>query len=187
MVAHVPMTASPTIDPVHVLRGLEARCRDHAVGLPLQVEIREEWAGIGFRLGSARLVAPLGEVAEILHYPALSRVPGTKPWVKGIANVRGNLLPIMDLQGYLSGEMKPLTRRSRVLVVKYKDVITGLLVDEVLGMKHFPQEDAIKELPVVDAAIRSYLGGAFRQSGERWGVFSLSRLAEDPAFLHAAS
>lgn len=173
-------------NPVEILRELEALCRRNAHPLPSQVEIKEDWVGIGFRLGEHRLVAPLGEVVEILTYPGLSKVPGARDWVRGIANVRGNLLPIMDLGGYLHGRNTVSGRRSRVLVINHKGVFSGLIVDEVLGLKHFLPEEATDELPTEDAALRPYLESSFRSGDELWGVFSMHRLAETPQFLQAA-
>jgi twitching motility protein PilI len=184
--AVIPMKQPTHGDPHALLRELERRCRTHAEGLPLQIDVEEEWLGIGFRLGNATLVAPLGEVTEILHYPSLSRVPGAKSWVKGIANIRGNLLPVMDLQGYLKGEPVTMGPRSRVLVVNYKGVVAGLLVDEVLGLKHFLEEEHTTELPEVDESVVGYLQGAYEQGGFAWGVFSMQRLAENPLFMQVA-
>lgn len=184
--ASVPMSKKTTHrDPLRVLRELERRCRLHAVGLPLQIDERKEWLGIGFRLGDVALVAPLDDVKEILHYPSVSRVPGTKFWVRGIANVRGNLLPIMDLQGYLGGKNAAMDKRSRVLVLNHNGVFTGLVVDEVLGLKHFLEDEQSTDLPPVDGSITPYLESAYQQRGALWGVFNMQRLAENPAFIQA--
>lgn len=173
-------------NPFQMLRELESRCREQAHELPRQIEVKEDWMGIGFRLGDYRLVAPLDEVVEILTYPGMSKVPGSKEWVKGIANVRGNLLPIMDLQGYLKGSSALTNRRSRVLVVNHKGVFTGLIVDEVLGLKHFSPEQRTDETPVKDQALEPFLQSGFEVGSEYWSVFSMHRLAETPQFLQAA-
>ncbi|OYV76014.1 MAG: hypothetical protein B7Z66_10450 [Chromatiales bacterium 21-64-14] len=173
-------------DPFALLVDIERRSRANAAGLPRQTEVKGVWVGIGFRLGAIHLLAPLGEVSEILTYPDLARVPMAKPWVRGIANVRGNLLPIMDLQGYLGGPLMPLGRSSRVLVVQYQGVFAGLLVDEVLGLKHFLKEEQSSALPEVEAALRPYLSYAFRKEEEHWVVFSMYSLAETPQFLQVA-
>lgn len=172
--------------PLERLVQLERLCLEFASGLPQQQQVEEDWLGIGFRLGDLQLVAPLGEVSEILTPPSLSQVPRTRAWVCGIANVRGNLMPIMDLQGYLYDRSASLNRRSRILVVNHNGVYSGLVVDAVLGLRHFRDEQRCDELPGHDARIHEYMVHGFRDGEEHWGVFSMHRLAETPRFLKAA-
>jgi len=172
--------------PLQVLQEIEARCRKFAAGLPQQEEVREEWLGIAFRVGELHLAAPLGEVVELLTFPSMTRVPGAKSWVLGVANVRGNLLPVMDLSGFLYDRATVLTKRSRVLVLKQGGVFAGLLVDEVIGQRHFLEENRLSELPGVDIAVAPYLERAYRHDEENWAVFSMRRLAESPLFMQVA-
>lgn len=172
--------------PLEWLSYLEQLCLDNAHGLPQQEQSDEEWSGIGFRLGNLYLVAPLGEVAEILTPLRLSRVPRTKPWVCGIANVRGNLMPIMDLQAYLHDRPASLNRRSRILVVNHNGVYSGLVVDAVLGLRHFSEDQRCDDLPGDDDGIHEYMTHGFKVDGGHWGVFSMHALAETPKFMKAA-
>jgi twitching motility protein PilI len=180
------MADSSRQTPLQWLAQLERLCLLSAHGLPQQEQTEEEWIGIGFRLGDLYLVAPLGEVAEILTPPRLSKVPRTKPWVCGVANVRGNLMPIMDLQGYLHDRPAVVNRRSRILVVNHNGVYSGLVVDAVLGLRHFREEQRCEELPGDDSSMQQYMTHGFRAGGEHWGVFSMYQLAETPQFLQAA-
>ncbi len=173
--------------PYELLRTIEQRSRERALGLPQQIEVRRTWSGIGFRFGAHHLVAPMGEITEILEYPSLTRVPSALPWVRGIANVRGSLLPIMDLKGFVTGEQTELTRRSRVLVVQRGDLRTGLLVDEVLGMRHFFDEEKLPRVDSLDPALQDFVEGAYRQGEQDWGVFSVDRLVENPRFREVAA
>jgi twitching motility protein PilI len=100
--------------------------------------------------------------------------------------VRGNLMPVMDLQGYLHDKPARLNRRSRILVVNHQGVYSGLVVDAVLGLRHFPDDQRCSELPGDDARIHEYMAHGFRTEGEHWGVFSTHKLAETPQFLKAA-
>jgi Chemotaxis signal transduction protein len=136
--------AQPT--PLALLLDIEHRARKHTGGPTLREQVLDEWVGIEFRLGTLRLAAPLEEVLEILKFPELTKVPRTKPWVRGIANVRGNLLPVMDLQGFLAGRLTAINRDSRVLVISHKVIFAGLLVDQVMGIKRFPKESQIQAL-----------------------------------------
>ncbi len=174
-----------TMDPFRLLLDIEARCRRNALGIPQQIEVRRTWSGIGFRVGGNHLVSRLGEVREILEYPVLTRVPGAQSWVKGIANVRGNLLPIMDLQGFLSGVPAEIGRRTRVLVIRHGDLTAGLVVDEVMGLRHFFEEEWQEAGPDVPG-LDGYLKGGYRQAGALWGVFSMRALAESQEFLYVA-
>jgi twitching motility protein PilI len=180
------MNAKAKQDPIALLRKIERRSLEHAAGLPQQEEVKSTSLAIGFRIGELKMVTPVDEVTELLTYPSLSRVPGTKTWVRGIANVRGNLLPIMDLQDYLTKQPTALTVKSRVLVVNHGGVFSGLLVDEVLGLRHFQDEERKSKLPEVDNFIKSYLSGAYQQDAEEWGIFSMHALAKSPLFLQVA-
>jgi len=180
------MTDFDAKTPLDRLAQLESWCLVYAHGLPQQEQGDEEWLGIGFRLGDLQLVAPLAEVSEILTPPSLSQVPRTKAWVCGIANVRGNLMPIMDLSGYLHDRAAVMGRRSRILVVNHNGVYSGLVVDAVLGLRHFRDEQRCDELPGDDKHIHEYMTQGFRVGNEHWGVFSMHKLAETPQFLEAA-
>lgn len=172
--------------PVELLQEMEQRCRKHAHELPRQIEVRDDWTGVGFRLGRHQLVAPLGEVVEVLTYPGLSKVPGAKNWVKGIANIRGNLLPIMDLQAYLGGHSTVPNRKTRILVTERNDVLSGLVVDEVLGLRHFLVEERIESVETDDDALGPYLSYGFRSGDQQWAVFSMHALIGTPQFLQVA-
>ena len=173
-------------DAFALLRDIEDRCQGCSNGLPRKQETSSEWTGIAFRLAGSSLVVPLGEVVEILEFPPLTPVPMTAPWVRGMANIRGSLLPVIDLGGYLDGSMTKITARTRILVVDHNDVYTGLVVDEVLGMKHFMKDEYVASEVVVEEFLKPYMQNGF-QSGERyWGLFSLHALAEMPQFLQVA-
>ena len=113
------------------------RCRLLAADLPLQETRLQTWSGIGFRMAEHWFVAPMGEVAEVLQEPRLSRIPGVKPWVAGVANLRGRLLPVMDLCGFLGLGLSVVRKQRRVLVLDHEELFAGLLVDEVVGLQHF--------------------------------------------------
>lgn len=174
------------INPVAILRDIEESCRGCAVGLPRKAEVSNEWSGIAFRLDGNSLLVPMNQVVEILDYPVLSAVPLTQPWVRGIANIRGNLLPVIDLNGYLGNEMAQVTDKTRVLVIDYEGLYSGLVVDEVMGLKHFLDEEYTEDGVEVGALLQPYTGYGYRRDGQVWGVFSLFALADSQQFLQAA-
>ncbi len=170
-----------------LLKQIDARSRQRALGLPQKVEVRRTWTGVGFRVGDSRLVVAMNEVNEILRYPNITKVPSAVRWVKGLANIRGNLLPVMDMRGFVENESIRVGKSSRVLVMSHGELSSGLLVDEVYGMRHFFTEEHSKEVPPVSAKLKQYLKGSFVQNEITWGVFSVEKLAQSSEFLNIAA
>ena len=111
--------------PILTLYQLDQRSKAYAHSLPQQLEVKSTWDGIAFKLGEFSLLAPMEQVGEILTINSISRIPGAKEWVRGIANVRGNLLPILDLPGFVFGHVGKMTRKSRVLVMQHQGISAG--------------------------------------------------------------
>ena len=116
----------------------------------------------------------------------LTRVPGAKPWVRGLANVRGHLLPIADLRGYLGGGDAQADRTARVLVANSTEFPVGLVVDEVYGFRRFLLREKVADFQQTAIRAERYLQGAFRRGLEVWPVFSLDRLLQSREFQRAA-
>lgn len=172
--------------PFELLRVMEQRAWSVA-GDQGEATSAREWVGIGFRLADQPFLAPRDEVREIMACPpSLARVPGAKSWVAGLANIRGQLLTVVDLQAYLGGAATRIGRDSRILVVNHRELGTGLLVDEVLGFRRFPESARIDAPEELALRCGRYLSGAFGQAEQPWPVFSLAALTESPGFLRAA-
>jgi twitching motility protein PilI len=174
------------LHPFELLQSLEEQSKATAKGLPQQTETRTMWSGIGFRLGNIEMVAPLTQVNEILHFPNLTLVPGTLPWIKGLANIRGTLLPIVDLQSYLGQPPIQIRQQSRIMIIHQGELDVGLLVDEVVGLRHFDPEDRVTRIRKMDAAIKSHIRGAFQQNEKIWHLFDMTTLIDDPQFYKVA-
>jgi len=170
-----------------VLVELDQKSKLNAAELPANQELQSTWSGIGFRMGEVKYVAPIDEVSEVIDVPHYTIVPGVKFWMKGIANVRGRLLPIMDLGSFLQATGKGRESNRRIIVVDKEDMYSGLLVDEVLGMQHFEVDSYSEEADSCGEFVDPFVGGGYEREGEKWHVFRLFELADDPQFLQASS
>jgi twitching motility protein PilI len=133
-----------------------------------------------------QMLASMEEIVEIINQvPVLTRVPGAKPWVRGVVNFRGNLLPLMDLQQLMNGRPLLIGRQARILVVDQAGTLTGLLVSSLGGRKRFPRAD-FTQLLQTPAAIATFVEGGFMAEGVEWPVFSLARLLAYPDYQSAA-
>ena len=114
-------------------------------------------------------------------------MPGAKPWVQGLANARGHLLPIIDLKVFLGAGAKSVTRESRVLVTNSRELLVGLVVDEVLGFRRFLGHEFQSEAPQMVTRCERYIEGAYERGNELWPVFSMNRLLGSEEFQNAAA
>jgi twitching motility protein PilI len=171
------------MSPLELLYDYERRVHARASSLPRHAETGNRWSGIVFRLGEDLMLAPMEQVAEILDPPQCTRVPGTRSWFMGIANVRGSLLPVTDLHGFAHSGRASNARNSRLLVYNKDGVRAGVRVDDVLGLRQFPLEESGNEQTGVQESLQPYIERTFRQGEQVWPVFSLALFADSRAFL----
>lgn len=147
-----------------------------------------DWQGVAFDIAGERFVAPIGEIAEVITMPAaLTPVPLTKPWLIGIANVRGQLLPLADLAKFLNLNSRiPQQSRRKVLVIHHQTMWFGLLVDNVWNIKKFSAADYLPKTLPNDSPFLPYNHGQFVQNEQHWPIFMPSLLTQDPRFLEAS-
>ena len=168
------------------LAEIAERCRLNSSGLPAQQETVSNWSGVGFSMAGQRHVAAIGDVSEVIPVPDFTAVPGALSWMKGLANLRGRLLPVMDLLIYLNNPSNLGDKKRRLLVVDKHDVYSGLVVDEVWGMQHFPVDVYSKNTPPLIDAVKPFVKGSYQKGGESWLVFDMLQLLDEPRFLKAA-
>lgn len=174
------------ISPISLLKELDSRVRSTAAGLPEQQEIVETWSGIGFRIGDYSFVSPMSEVTELLRVPAFTRLPNVKPWVLGVSNIRGRLIPLIDLNSFFSNETSVPIRNRRILVVEQSDQSDGLVVDGVEGMQYFAIDSFSDQVPEMPVAIQQFVSGHFVKDNRIWSRFNMDRLVEHEKFQDVA-
>jgi twitching motility protein PilI len=174
--------------PYELLRELDRRARTAAQGQPEAVASGAEWVGIAFRLGGEAFLLAREETREVMGYPAsVTRVPGAKSWIRGLSNVRGQLLPVIDVRAFLGSGATTVTRATRVLIANHREIPAGLMVDEVMGFRRFYESEFSTDLPPTLLRCERYLAGAFKRGAEVWPVFSVRTLLESQSFLQAAA
>lgn len=172
--------------PFELLLELERLARAASAARETGADSATEWVGIGFRLGKEQFVTERADIREVLPVPdPITRLPGAKFWMRGIANVRGQLLTVVDLKAFLGAGGSAPDRRSRILVVASREVPTGLIVDEVVGFRRFAADEYREQTPGTVIRCDHYLDGGFQQGSEVWPRFNLMKLLEDEQFLHA--
>ncbi len=167
-----------------MLVDLDHQVRERQPVLPLSREPQKSWSGIGFSLNGFYYVSPIDEIAEILEIPRLTTVPGVHPWVKGLGNVRGRLVPVIDLMQFFYGRMSAVQlKRQRLFLIESNEHVAGVIVDEVLGMQHFLVDSFLPQVRVMDQHIRPFITGGYSVGEKKWPIFSPLLLFKNTEFM----
>lgn len=175
-------------DPFRLLQLLEKRCRAVTQGVEATSE-RREWVGIAFRIGNEMFLSSRGDVREVISVLPTTRVPGTKVWLRGLANLRSQLLPIIDLSRFVGGNEHKHNPQERLLVVNHPKIPAGLIVDEVIGFRRFTEGELFKGKTAKTEydGLNQYVLGTCERSDSAWSVLGLKKLVESAEFLQASA
>ena len=179
-------------DPFEILAEYERKSLAHVAGLPEQLDAPGLWRGVGYRVGKRRLASGFDEVVEIMPLPQVTPVPGAQPWMLGVANIRGSLLPVVDLKQFLEGERTVLHESQRVLIVRQPGGDVAVTIDELFGQRSFNDEQALSaedlsSQQLAEGRYAHFIDRAYSLADVSWGIFSLDRLARTPEFRQAAA
>jgi purine-binding chemotaxis protein CheW len=94
-----------------------------------------------FKLNEDVFGAPLNNVVEVCRSLPVTSLPNSPRWLAGIANLRGNLLSVMDLQAFEDSDIPSAKSKIIVLTDRYKQTSIGLLVDQVIEIAFLPKEN----------------------------------------------
>lgn len=174
-------------EPFALLTEIERRSRHAHSGQP-GGDMANEWVGVGFRIGEEQFVASRDTVREVLMLPdEMTRVPGAQRWLLGIANLRGHLLPLVDVKLLLGSGRTSLRRNTRVISVNHREIPAGLVVDEVLGFRRFGAHEHKDEWPETVVRCDRFLTGAYQRGDELWPVLDVYSFIESNLYLQAAA
>ncbi len=173
--------------PFELLAEIERRSRQAHSGQSGS-DMPAEWVGVGFRIGDDQFVANRDHVREVLMLPdSMTRVPGSQRWLLGIANLRGHLLPLVDVKLLLGSGRTLLRRTTRVISVNHREIPAGLVVDEVLGFRRFMDHEFTDKSPETVVRCERFLTGAYERGNESWPTLDLFSFIESNFFLQAAA
>lgn len=137
-----------------------------------------------FAVGRETYGIPVAKVRKITQCVAITRVPHMPPYIKGVMNLSGKIMVVVDLHARFGMEETQMSERSCIVVVQVtlkskKEVLLGLIVDSVEGVLHATEVD-IEETPEFGTAIdTSYLNGLVKIEGKVVMLLDIDRVLED--------
>lgn len=136
---------------------------------------------LGLQLDDQYWLVDLAEVSEVVPVPVIVDVPLTKPWYAGVANIRGNLISIVDFSAFTGGPSVVVGDRARLVLIADKHRLNcGLLFSRIVGLRHlerFERENDVTQMP-------AWIESCYRDAdGQRWRVLDMHALVMHPEFL----
>jgi len=133
-----------------------------------------------FRLANECYALETRYVREVYPLKNLTPLPCTPPFVLGIVNVRGRILPVLDLKKFFELPEEGLTDLHRIILVQGHDLELGLLADVIAGVRTIPVDSLQPSLPTLTGIRAEYLKGV---TAARLVVLDLDRILADPKII----
>jgi len=139
--------------------------------------------GVGFTLQGVQLFTPLEQVGEIVKCETITPVPLTPAWLIGVSNVRGSVVTIVDLPGFLGYRVKAIRGAISVIVLSAKGFRTAVKVSDIRGLKQLSKDAPETSVEQISERVRPYVSRAFELEEGVVGEFDFGRLVQTEEFL----
>jgi len=112
-----------------------------------------------FKLGREEYGVSILQVQEIKRMIEIARVPNSPSYIKGVVNLRGNILPVIDLKKRLGLSLGEDTDDTRVIIVKIEETVVGIIVDAVSEVTSIDSKSIEPPQTIVNGVNAQYLTG----------------------------
>jgi purine-binding chemotaxis protein CheW len=129
-----------------------------------------------FRLGAEEYGIDIRKITTIIEKEmAIARVPKTPDYLKGVINLRGEIIPVMSLRKRFSVEEIEYTEETRIIIVKIEEITIGLIVDAVSEVIEF-EDESIESISNIGGLTTEYILGVGKKDGRIVTLLSLEKL-----------
>lgn len=133
---------------------------------PASAEAPEATLHVLFQVAGAEYVLPSDTVLQMESFAGATPVPGAPPFVMGIVQIRGRVVPVVDLRVRFGQDPAPLGIDSRIIIGQFGDRVVGLLVDSAREVVKLSASQLKPPPPILDYQAAGYVK-AVAQLGPR--------------------
>lgn len=165
---------------------LQRHYSHEAVAPPEFAEQVMQWVGTSLSIAGVPLLVGEGELEEIVETPPMTHIPGTKPWVMGVAAHKGSLLPVFS--GDVLFRKAPYSGRVReyCMVVRRPGFHFAITLSDIERTIRFPIEERDMAHPI-DEDFKDYCLGGFQRGDRFLAVLDIDKLVADTDFADASA
>jgi purine-binding chemotaxis protein CheW len=136
--------------------------------------VEKEGQLVIFQLNDQQYALPIHQTQEIVSMTNITKVPNTKHYVEGIINLRGNIIPVVNMNRRLNLPVSEYTEATRIIVVEWKGQKVGIIVDNVSEVGRYTEEEV--EPPTVVGEDVDYLSGVVKKDNVLWLMLNLEKV-----------
>jgi purine-binding chemotaxis protein CheW len=137
---------------------------------------------VGFRIGNETFGVRIGSVREIVRVPEITAVPNAPETIEGVINLRGKIIPVMDLRKRFGQTDVGFDKRNRILVVELENKLLGLIVNAASEVLKIPPSEIESPGTVFAEGESSYVTGVGKLKGRLIIILDIARLLHHPEF-----
>jgi purine-binding chemotaxis protein CheW len=120
---------------------------------------------VGFRIGTETFGLPIAQVREIVRVPEITAVPNSPEHVEGVINLRGKIVPVMDLRKRFGQKDMTPSRKNRVVVAEIDERLVGLLVNSASEVMRIPPSEIESPNDLFQDSSVDYVTGVAKLKG----------------------
>ena len=132
--------------------------------------LEQERARYGFRVGGVGLLIGQDTVSEVMEQTSIYPLPNTPSWFPGLVNLRGNLVPVFDMQQFLELGDSIASKKHWLLILDRGDQAVGVLIGELPQMA--VTRHVLARLPPLPSTLRPHIAQAYVQDDIVWLEFN---------------
>ena len=144
--------------------------------------MEKELQVVGFRIGSETYGVRIGAVREIVRVPEITTVPSAPDLIEGVINLRGKIIPVMDLRKRFGQTEIQQDKRNRILVVELDNKLLGLIVNSASEVLKIPPSDIEAPGSVFADGESGYVVGVGKLKGRLIILLDITKLLHRPEF-----
>jgi purine-binding chemotaxis protein CheW len=144
--------------------------------------MEKELQVVGFRIGNETFGVRIGSVREIVRVPEITAVPSAPETIEGVINLRGKIIPVMDLRKrFGQAEIRP-DKKNRILVVELDNKLIGLIVNAASEVLRISPSEIEPPGNVFAEGESSYVTGVGKLKGRLIILLDIAKLLHRPEF-----
>lgn len=131
---------------------------------------------VSFVLDDVEYGVDILAVHEILRFPEITRLPNTPNFIIGVINLRGNVIPVVDVRRRFGFPRAKVTDLTRIIVIETNDKLVGLMVDNVHQVVRITQNNVDPPSDLIEGVSEKYIWGIGRLKDRLIVILNLANI-----------